>query len=92
MRTSPPDRAAQKTTGLAAVPATRAGGRQQRSANPRHLTIAEVCEDLGITRSTFYDWRTKRKAPPCLKLPNGDLRIRRSDYENWLASLEEEAA
>jgi predicted DNA-binding transcriptional regulator AlpA len=56
------------------------------------LTLAELCEDLGISRSTFYDWRAKRKAPRCLKLPNGDLRIRRSDYERWLASLEEEEA
>jgi len=54
----------------------------------RHLTIADVCEELGISRSTFYDWRAKRKAPPCLKLPNGDLRIRRTDFEDWLTSLE----
>jgi predicted DNA-binding transcriptional regulator AlpA len=56
------------------------------------MTITDVCEDLGISRSTFYDWRAKRKAPPCLKLPNGDLRIRRAAYETWLASLEAEAA
>ncbi|WP_433215716.1 helix-turn-helix transcriptional regulator [Dactylosporangium sp. CS-047395] len=58
----------------------------------RHLTIPEVCADLGISRSTFYDWRAKRKAPPCFKLPNGDLRIRRVDYESWIALLEDEAA
>ena len=61
--------------------------------NRQHLTIADVCEDLGISRSTFYDWRAKRRAPRCFKLPNGDLRIRRADYEKWLTSrLEEEAA
>ena len=54
--------------------------------------LVDLCDDLGISRSTFYDWRAKRKAPRCLKLPNGDLRIRRSDYENWLSSLEEDAA
>jgi predicted DNA-binding transcriptional regulator AlpA len=58
----------------------------------RHLTLVEVCEDLGISRSTFYDWRAKRKAPPCFKLPNGDLRIRRTDYEQWLNGLEGDAA
>jgi predicted DNA-binding transcriptional regulator AlpA len=63
----------------------------KRKANGRHLTIAELCEELDIARSTFYDWRAKRKAPPCLKLPNGDLRIRRIDFENWLLSLEEAA-
>jgi predicted DNA-binding transcriptional regulator AlpA len=51
-----------------------------------------VCEELGISRSTFYDWRAKRKAPPCFKLPNGDLRIRRPDFERWLSTLEEKAA
>lgn len=55
----------------------------------RHLSIADLCEELGIARSTFYEWRAKRKAPPCIRLPNGDLRIRREDYENWLDSLEE---
>ncbi|GAA0720728.1 helix-turn-helix domain-containing protein [Dactylosporangium roseum] len=67
-----------------------------RRAQPKvargHLTVADVCEELGITRSTFYDWRAKRKAPPCLKLPNGDIRIRRAAFENWLNKLEEEAA
>jgi excisionase family DNA binding protein len=55
----------------------------------RHLTIAEVCEELNITRSTFYDWRAKRKAPHCFKLPNGEIRIRRTDFESWLSSLDE---
>ncbi|MFJ3212685.1 helix-turn-helix domain-containing protein [Streptomyces flaveolus] len=45
------------------------------------LTLAEVCEELANSRSTFYDWRAKRRAPRCIKLPNGDLRIRRSDLE-----------
>ncbi|HYS34038.1 MAG TPA: helix-turn-helix domain-containing protein [Pseudonocardiaceae bacterium] len=66
----------------------RNGGTRKPNA---HLTIAEVCEDLDITRSTFYDWRAKRKAPPCFKLPNGEIRIRRSAYETWLCSLEEAA-
>lgn len=55
----------------------------------RHLTIAEVCAELSITRSTFYDWRAKRKAPRCFKLPNGEIRIRRADFDDWLSSLGE---
>ncbi|MFF0822162.1 helix-turn-helix transcriptional regulator [Micromonospora haikouensis] len=68
--------------------------RPQRKAprTNRHLTIAEVCDDLGISRSTFYDWRAKRKGPPARKLPNGEIRIERRDYETWLESLYEEAA
>jgi excisionase family DNA binding protein len=52
------------------------------------LTIAEVCEDLGISRRTFYEWRAKNKAPKCIRLPNGDLRIHRTEYQRWLASCE----
>ncbi|MFH9062557.1 helix-turn-helix transcriptional regulator [Streptomyces coeruleorubidus] len=55
------------------------------------LTLAEVCEELGVSRSTFYDWRAKRRAPRCIKLPNGDLRIRRSDLDNWLDDREDAA-
>ena len=62
-----------------------------RSGVARHLTIAELCEELDITRSTFYDWRAKRKAPRCFKLPNGEVRILRTEYENWLTSLDEDA-
>lgn len=73
--------------------ASNSGPKRQPSKNSRaYLTIAEVCADLDIARSTFYEWRAKRRAPRCLKLPNGDLRIRRTDYENWLSDLEEDAA
>jgi excisionase family DNA binding protein len=54
----------------------------------QRLTIADVCEDLGISRSTFYEWRVKGRAPRCIKLPNGDIRINRAEYERWLSSLE----
>ncbi len=55
------------------------------------LTIAEVCEDLGIARSTFYEWRAKGTAPRCIKLPNGEIRVRRAEYDRWLNSLEDAA-
>ncbi|QIY62718.1 helix-turn-helix domain-containing protein [Streptomyces sp. RPA4-2] len=55
------------------------------------LTLAEVCEELKVSRSTFYDWRAKRRAPRCIKLPNGDLRIRRSDLDHWLDDREDAA-
>jgi predicted DNA-binding transcriptional regulator AlpA len=48
-------------------------------------------EDRPIARSTFYEWRAKERAPRCIKLPNGDIRIRRSEYERWLESHEEAA-
>ena len=55
------------------------------------LTLAEVCEELQISRSTFYDWRQKHRAPRCIKLPNGDLRIRRNDLDHWLDDREDGA-
>jgi len=58
-------------------------------ATRAHLTIADVCAELGVARSTFYDWRAARKAPLCIKLPNGDIRIRRVDLERWLKTLED---
>jgi excisionase family DNA binding protein len=55
------------------------------------LTIAQLCTELGISRSTFYEWRAKGRAPRCIKLPNGQIRIRRAEFERWLDSLEEVA-
>jgi excisionase family DNA binding protein len=55
----------------------------------RHLTVSELCAELGISKSTFYDWRAARKAPRCIKLPNGGLRVRRADLERWLESRED---
>ncbi len=65
-------------------PTTPAGSRAQ-------LTIADVCEELGVARSTFYDWRAKNRAPRCIRLPNGELRIRRTDLDAWLIDHEEAA-
>jgi predicted DNA-binding transcriptional regulator AlpA len=55
------------------------------------LTIADVCAELDITRSTFYDWRAKGKAPRCTRLPNGKIRIRRADLVEWENALGEAA-
>jgi excisionase family DNA binding protein len=55
------------------------------------LTIAEVCAELGVARSTFYDWRAAHKGPHCLKLPNGEVRVRRDELDRWLKCLEEPA-
>jgi predicted DNA-binding transcriptional regulator AlpA len=55
------------------------------------LTVQQFCDELGIARSTFYDWRAKQHAPRCIKLPNGEIRIRRAEYERWLDSREEAA-
>ena len=53
------------------------------------LAIAEVIALLGITSSTYYRWRRHRLAPPIIRLPGGQVRIRRSDLHQWLAALAE---
>ncbi|WP_328493929.1 helix-turn-helix domain-containing protein [Streptomyces sp. NBC_00414] len=55
------------------------------------MTLKEVIADLRVPQSTFYRWRQIGKAPRSIKLPNGDVRIRRSEYERWLAEREDAA-
>ncbi|GAA0321096.1 excisionase [Streptomyces turgidiscabies] len=55
------------------------------------MTIKEVIADLKVPSSTFHRWRQIGKAPRSIKLPNGDVRIRRSEYERWLSEREDAA-
>jgi predicted DNA-binding transcriptional regulator AlpA len=55
------------------------------------LTVADVCDELQIAQSTFYEWRTKATGPQCIKLPNTQLRVRRADLDAWLAAREDAA-
>lgn len=73
-------------TGAKVVPLTRKQDRE-----PSSLTIPEVITELQVSRSTFYYWRQTGKAPRCIKLPNGEIRVRRTDLDRWLDSLEEAA-
>ena len=57
------------------------------------LTIEQVLAELGgVSRRTFYRWRELGRAPKGLKLPNGEIRIWRSDFSAWLTSLKEKPA
>jgi len=56
-------------------------------ANP-WMTIAEVCLDLGVGRSTMDDWRRSDRGPAFVRLPNGSLRIREASYAAWPETLE----
>ena len=54
------------------------------------LTISQLLALLGnVPRRTFYRWRETGKAPEALRLPNGELRIWRSDLDAWLKRLRE---
>lgn len=55
------------------------------------LTVEDVCNELGIARSTFDKWRAKGVGPVARKLPNGSLRIARQEFDAWLDQLPEVA-
>ncbi|MET9249285.1 helix-turn-helix domain-containing protein [Nonomuraea sp. NPDC003709] len=59
-------------------------GRRRRGAPP-------LDELGGVSRRTFYRWREIGKAPEGFKLPNGELRIYRSEFTAWLQSSREAA-
>jgi predicted DNA-binding transcriptional regulator AlpA len=48
------------------------------------LTIEDVLRELKIARSTLDAWRRRRKFPAFRRLPNGQLRLKRSELELWL--------
>ncbi|MEU0599762.1 helix-turn-helix domain-containing protein [Streptomyces sp. NPDC006393] len=57
------------------------------------MTVPEILAELkGISRRTFYRWRELGQAPRAFKLPNGELRVWRSDFTAWLNSREGAAA
>ncbi|WP_255615740.1 MULTISPECIES: AlpA family transcriptional regulator [unclassified Saccharopolyspora] len=56
------------------------------------MTVPEFCDEMAISRSTFDDWRAKGRSPKCIRLPNGSLRIKRTDFDTWLNTLEADAA
>jgi predicted site-specific integrase-resolvase len=66
----------------------------------KFLTVEQALAELNagvpageqIARSTWQRWRARGKGPNVIRLPNGKLRIRRSDFESWLASLEDRVA
>ncbi|MDN3356114.1 helix-turn-helix domain-containing protein [Actinomadura sp. DC4] len=56
------------------------------------MTVDQVLVELGgVSRRTFYRWRELGSAPSGMKLPNGEIRIWRSDFASWLESLREAA-
>jgi predicted DNA-binding transcriptional regulator AlpA len=57
------------------------------------LSVALVLAALGdVSPRTFYRWRETGKAPNAVRLPNGELRIWRSDLNTWLDRLREDHA
>jgi predicted DNA-binding transcriptional regulator AlpA len=56
------------------------------------MTVRQVLDELGgVSRRTFYRWRELGQGPAAFKLPNGELRVWRSDFTSWLRQLKEAA-
>ncbi|CAM5525996.1 helix-turn-helix transcriptional regulator [Streptomyces griseorubiginosus] len=67
--------------------------RENRGRAVELLTVRQVLDELGgISRRTFYRWRELRIAPACIRLPNGELRVRRDVLNDWLEDRAERAA
>jgi predicted DNA-binding transcriptional regulator AlpA len=73
------------------LPAISAQQNRQSAPSRQLLSVGEVCAELQIASSTFYEWRTKGTGPRCIKLPNGQIRVRRSDLNSWLDAREDAA-
>ncbi|MFD9265740.1 helix-turn-helix domain-containing protein [Streptomyces goshikiensis] len=61
-------------------------------ARPQMLKLPEVLAELSMSRAAFYRMRARGNAPRLFKLPNGELRVRRSDLDDWLTACEASAA
>lgn len=55
------------------------------------LTLPEVLAEIRMSRAAFYRMRARGKAPKLMKLPNGQLRVRRSELDAWFSRCEEPA-
>ncbi|WP_432015732.1 helix-turn-helix transcriptional regulator [Streptomyces cucumeris] len=53
------------------------------------LKLREVLTEIDMSRSAFYRMKARGKAPKCIKLPNGQIRVRRTDLDSWWEANEE---
>ncbi|MFE7526185.1 helix-turn-helix transcriptional regulator [Kitasatospora sp. NPDC057542] len=56
------------------------------------LKLAAVLEEIDMSRSAYYRMVALGKGPKTMKLPNGQLRIRRSALDAWWAAQEQSSA
>ena len=63
----------------------------ERVARDEKLKLADVLKEIKMSRAAFYRMRARGKAPKLIKLPNGHLRVRRSDLDAWWRDLDSPA-
>jgi predicted DNA-binding transcriptional regulator AlpA len=87
-KSTPRGRRAAASERRSATPAPRRDERDHRGPADELLTLDEVLALLRVPRSTWLKWRQTGQAPTAIKLPNGQLRIRRSVLSGWLEARE----
>ncbi|MFF2651690.1 helix-turn-helix transcriptional regulator [Streptomyces sp. NPDC058045] len=56
------------------------------------LKLADVLDEIGMSRAAFYRLRARGLAPRIRKLPNGQVRVSRRDLDTWWEQCEQDAA
>ena len=57
------------------------------ATSPSWLTIAAVCDELGVSKSTVNAWRRDGRFPQGKRLPNGSVRYAAADVAEFIDSL-----
>lgn len=60
------------------------------SMDGRWLSMRDIARDLAMSIHTLYKWSARGEPwfPKSIRLHNGELRVRRDWYEEWLTHME----
>lgn len=61
-------------------------------ARPEMLKLPEVLTEIKMSRAAFYRMRARGQAPRLRKMPNGQIRVSRTDLDAWWERCEQHAA
>ncbi|WP_107089900.1 MULTISPECIES: helix-turn-helix transcriptional regulator [Streptomyces] len=61
-------------------------------ARPQMLKLPEVLTEINMSRAAFYRMRARGQAPRLQKLPNGQLRVSRTDLDSWWERCQQRSA
>ncbi|MGY0024586.1 helix-turn-helix transcriptional regulator [Streptomyces sp. cg28] len=61
---------------------------RKRKAADELLPLSVVLGEIGISRAAWYRWRNRGLGPRAHRLPNGHVRVWRSDLDDFLNHME----
>lgn len=64
--------------------AVTSAARKPKKPDDEMLTILDMCNEMKVSRRTFYRWKKAGDVPELFPLPGGEFRAYRSDYQAWL--------